>query len=68
VALAFGHLKKWPKDHTFGPDETVKAAVVQWYQKQLRECFVEEYVWLCVHGMPAATTTVTIYNRPYSLA
>lgn len=56
------------KNYTFGPDENVKAAEVRWYQKQPRECFMEEHIWLCVHGMPASTTTGTIFNRLYSLA
>lgn len=63
VTLAFGPIKKALKGHTFGPAEDVKAAVVQWYQKQPRGTFR-----LCVHGMPASTATGTIFNRLYSLA
>lgn len=69
AAVALGQLKKSLNGHTFGPDENMKATLVQWNQKQPRECFVEEYIWLCVHGMPAASTTGrTIFNRLYSLA
>jgi hypothetical protein len=58
-------IAEWPY---IGPDENVKATVVKWNQKQPRDCFVEEYIWLCVHGMPASSTTGTIFNRLYSLA
>jgi len=54
AAVALGQLKKSLNGHTFGPDENAKATVVQWNQKQHRDCFVEEYIWLCVHGMSAS--------------
>jgi hypothetical protein len=68
AAVALGQLKKSLNGHTFGQDENVKATVVQWNQKQPRDCFVEKYIWLCVHGMPASSTTGTIFNFLYSLA
>jgi len=68
AAVALGQLKKSLNGHISGPDENVKATVVQWNQKQPRHCFVEEYIWLCVHGMPASSTTGVIFNRLYSLA
>jgi hypothetical protein len=42
----FGPLKKALKGLRFGPGKDIKAAVVQWFQQQPREFFIEGIHWL----------------------
>jgi hypothetical protein len=56
----FGLLKQALKGHRFRSDEDVKAIVVQWFQQQPREFFVEGIHWLEVCGMPALAPMGTV--------
>jgi hypothetical protein len=63
----FSPLKKVLKGHRFGSDEDMKTTLVQWFQQQPKELYVEG-IHLLVHLWNACLTHGDCFNDLYSFA